>query len=78
MRTMSLKQLESVECCGHLKETIVGIVVGACAMWTAYGLLGNVLAYTNPVTGTAATILNIGCGAVDLAALGYGAWYFGR
>ena len=78
MWTMSLKQLESVECSGYLKETVAGVVVGACAIWTAYGLLGNVLAYTNPVTGTAATILNVGCGAVDLATIGYGAWNIGR
>lgn len=58
MKTLELNYLETING-GNIFSDFAD---GLCAGWTAAQLI-NVVAYSNPITGTVATALNIGCGA---------------
>lgn len=42
-----------------------GFTDGLCAGWGAAQII-NAIAYSNPISGTVATVLNVGCGAWSL------------
>lgn len=75
MKALSYSQMELV--CGGAEEGFWHTVrVGAdlvCGMWAANLLLSR-FAYTNPVTGTVATVLDVGCTLVGLGELGNAIW----
>lgn len=58
MKTLELQELENISAGGWATSFFDGL----CAGWGAAQLV-SVLAYSNPITGTAATVLNVGCGA---------------
>ena len=57
MKTLDLNQLEEIEAGGFFSSFVGGL----CLAWGAAGAVAQVTAWSNPITGTAATVLTIGC-----------------
>ena len=72
LEKLSLDDMASQSGAGFLHTVRVGADM-ACGMWGANLLLSRI-AYTNPVTGTFASIMDVGCTIVGLGELGYAIW----
>lgn len=72
MKSLSFSEMAIQDGAGFWHTVRVGADM-VCAMWGANLLLSR-FAYTNPVTGTAATILDVGCTIVALGEFGNAVW----